>query len=217
MTIGKILFSATLFFAVFTLGSCSQDDEDDLNGHEYVDLGLPSGTLWATCNVGANTPEAPGYYFAWGETTPKESYSWSNYKWCDGSGPYESMTKYTPADGKKRLDSKDDAATANWGSGWCTPSPEQLKELFEFTKTNRTPNGVSFANNGKILFIPRAGYKEKEAVFYWREVLCVWSNSNELRGKNGNCAICEYTPPLGITTKARSFGLPVRPVRRHNK
>ena len=72
MTISKFIFSATFIVAAFTFGSCSKDDENDLNDHEYVDLDLPSGTLWATCNVGANTPEAPGYYFAWGETTPKE-------------------------------------------------------------------------------------------------------------------------------------------------
>lgn len=216
MTIGKNLFSATLFFAVFTLGSCSQDDEDDLNGHEYVDLDLPSGTLWATCNVGANTPEAPGYYFAWGETTPKESYSWSNYKWCNGSS--ESLTKYYSADGQKQLAPKDDAATANWGSGWCTPSPEQLQELFEYTKTDRTANGMSFSRNGKILFIPYAGYKDEKRVNYSREALCVWSNSIDLRERydyNAN-AVCLY-PPAGVTTKSRSYGLSVRPVRRQNK
>ena len=60
--------------------------------HEWVDLGLPSGTLWATCNVGANAPEEYGDYFAWGETEPKEVYSWTNYKWCNGD--YNTMTKY---------------------------------------------------------------------------------------------------------------------------
>ena len=55
------------------------------NGHEYVDLGLPSGLKWATCNVGATTPEGYGNYFAWGETVPKDYYDWSNYKYCDGT------------------------------------------------------------------------------------------------------------------------------------
>ena len=63
-----------------------------IDGHEYVDLGLPSGTLWATCNVGADTPEGYGDYFAWGETEPKEVYSWETYKWCNGDE--YSMTKY---------------------------------------------------------------------------------------------------------------------------
>ena len=62
------------------------------NGHKYVDLDLPSGTLWATCNVGASKPEEYGDYFAWGETTPKSTYDWSTYKWCRGSR--ETLTKY---------------------------------------------------------------------------------------------------------------------------
>ena len=71
MTISKFFALATIFVAAFTLGSCSKDDDDEVNdskadGHEYVDLGLPSGTLWATCNVGASKPEEYGNYFAWG-------------------------------------------------------------------------------------------------------------------------------------------------------
>ena len=88
--------------------------------HEWVDLGLPSGTLWATCNVGANAPEEYGDYFAWGETAPKDYYDWSTYKWCKGS--YNTMTKYCTnssygyngfTDGKTELDPEDDAAWFN--------------------------------------------------------------------------------------------------------
>ena len=60
--------------------------------HDYVDLGLPSGILWATCNVGAFTPEDYGDYFAWGETQPKDMYNWSTYQYCNGSGT--TFTKY---------------------------------------------------------------------------------------------------------------------------
>ena len=62
-----------------------------LQGHEYIDLGLPSGTLWATCNVGANSPEEYGDYFAWGETTPKTIYDWSTYQYGSSSS---TLTKY---------------------------------------------------------------------------------------------------------------------------
>ncbi|MBO4370001.1 MAG: hypothetical protein J5808_01395, partial [Paludibacteraceae bacterium] len=88
-----------------------------LQGHDYVDLGLPSGTLWATCNVGANTPEEYGDYFAWGETTLKSNYEWSTYKY----GTYNQLTKYCYksdygkngfTDTKTTLDAEDDAATA---------------------------------------------------------------------------------------------------------
>ena len=101
--------------------------------HEWVDLGLPSGTLWATCNVGADNPEDYGDYFAWGETEPKVIYNWSTYKWCNGS--VNTMTKYCTdsgygtVDNKTELDPADDAATVNWGTSWRMPTLEQLDEL----------------------------------------------------------------------------------------
>ena len=88
--------------------------------HAYVDLGLPSGTLWATCNVGADTPEGYGDYFAWGETQPKDVYNWSNYQYCNGS--HDQLTKYCNnssygyngfTDNLTTLQPGDDAATAN--------------------------------------------------------------------------------------------------------
>ena len=66
-----------------------------INNHEYVDLGLPSGKLWATCNIGASSSEENGSYFAWAETEPKEYYDWSNYKYSRNANgwPYN-FTKY---------------------------------------------------------------------------------------------------------------------------
>ena len=137
--------------------------------HEYVDLGLPSGTLWATTNIGASTPEEFGDYFAWGETTTKEFYDWSNYQWC--TGKWNTMTKYCTisshglngfVDGKTELDPEDDAATANWGSEWCMPTSEQQDELrTQCTWTWTTSNGVNgyeVSKNGKSIFLPAAGY-----------------------------------------------------------
>ena len=138
--------------------------------HEYVDLGLPSGTLWATTNVGAENPEDYGDYFAWGETTPKENYSWSNYQWCNGT--YNTLTKYCTksnygyngfVDNKTELDSEDDAATANWGPEWCMPSYAQIQELLDNCTTQLTTrNGVNgylvTSNlNGASFFVPAAG------------------------------------------------------------
>lgn len=87
MTIRKFFTLTTILFAAFSFVSCSSDDDDNdepKNGvdgnHEYVDLGLPSGTLWATCNVGASKPEEYGNYFAWGEIEPKKTYGLDNYK-----------------------------------------------------------------------------------------------------------------------------------------
>lgn len=146
------------------------------NNHEYVDLGLPSGTLWATCNIGASSPEDYGDYFAWGETTGyingKKNFSWSTYKWCKGS--QSTMTKYCTdssygykgfTDNKTELDLEDDAAYVNWGPAWRIPSNEQFKELINSqytTITWTTQNGVngyritSESNNNSI-FLPAAG------------------------------------------------------------
>ena len=71
----------TLLYALVAMVTTANAQENMIDGHEYVDLGLPSGTLWATCNVGASKPEEYGDYFAWGETKPKDDYSWETYKW----------------------------------------------------------------------------------------------------------------------------------------
>ena len=141
------------------------------DNHEYVDLGLPSGTLWATCNVGANAPEEYGSYFAWGETAPKELYTWGTYKWCNGG--IFSMTKYCResengydgfTDGKGELDPEDDAAFVNWGSSWRMPTIDQEQELVNCcTWTWTTCNGVNgrlvTGPNGKTIFLPAAGVR----------------------------------------------------------
>ena len=95
------------------------------NGHEAIDLGLPSGTKWASCNVGATKPEAYGCYFAWGETTEKEALDWATYIHCDGSkdichdlGESISGTEY-------------DVANMKWGGNWQMPTLEQLEELLK--------------------------------------------------------------------------------------
>ncbi len=158
--------------------------------HEYVDLGLPSGTLWATTNVGANSPEGYGDYFAWGETQPKEVYNWSTYAWCNGSRT--TMTKYCTdsscgyngfVDNKTELDPEDDAATANWGKEWCMPSFYQILELIDFTTSEWTSrngvNGRLFTSNinGASMFLPAAGAWSSQLVdadswgYYWSSTL----------------------------------------------
>ncbi len=111
-------------------------------GHDYIDLGLPSGTLWATYNVGATKPTEFGDYFAWGETEPKDVYDWNTYKYCTAYldefdlWNLQSITKYNfgneytgTIDNKSILLSEDDAATTNWGKEWVMPTIDDLKEL----------------------------------------------------------------------------------------
>ena len=129
----KLLF--LLVTLLITLSASAQTE------YEYVDLGLPSGTLWATCNVGASSPEEFGDFFCWGETSAKDWYEYSTYKYCMGS--HLTLTKYCNnsefgyngfTDDKTVLDPEDDAATVNMGEDWCTPSPDQLNELKQCTR-----------------------------------------------------------------------------------
>jgi hypothetical protein len=146
------------------------DHSGTLNGHDYVDLGLPSGTLWATCNVGANIPENYGNYYAWGEVVPKTNYTWNTYKYCN-DGNSNQLTKYCIysgygcndfVDSLTILQIEDDAATANWGIGWYTPTYDQWRELtMNISGTWTTQNDVHgflfTSGNGSSLFLPATG------------------------------------------------------------
>ena len=157
-----------------------------LNGHEYVDLGLPSGTKWATCNVGANTPEGYGYFFAWGEGTPKVNYDFSTYRWWTEGGFIKYCNHWNSGyngftDTLTILQFSDDAATANWGAGWRMPT---YKEIYELSCCNRIcsiNNGVNgwliTGPNGNSIFLPAAGYCEGEYRSYTNTRGYYWSSS----------------------------------------
>ena len=140
--------------------------DDPYNGHEYVDLGL--SVKWATCNVGADSPEDCGNYYAWGETEPKDYYDWSTYKWCNGSSntltKYCTSSEYGTVDNKIVLDLEDDAAHVNWGGDWRMPTQEELEELYNnCTWEWTTQNGVNGRKvtsriNGNSIFLPAAGF-----------------------------------------------------------
>ena len=183
----------TLLLALVAIATTARS-QNMMNGHEYVDLGLPSGTLWATCNVGANSPEEYGDYFAWGEITPKKDYSWSTYELCNGSS--SSITKYTGRDGKNELDLEDDAAYVNWGSNWRMPSLDQIKELIDncdwdlmHLSNDKWGNKnygykVTSKTNGKFIILPCAGFREDKSIFntgvtniYWLRSLSTVENS----------------------------------------
>ncbi|MBR5983282.1 MAG: hypothetical protein IK025_06125 [Bacteroidales bacterium] len=179
------------------------------NGHDWVDLGLPSGTRWATCNVGANNPEEYGDYFAWGETFTKTTYSSDTYTYV--------MTSSTPLS----LPASDDAASVNWGLGWRMPTPTELSELKNnCTITQTTQNevlGHLFTGpNGNSIFLPSGGYyvgytgttnPHPSDGHYW----------SNCRGTSAN----DYTPEglhiyygqdTMIDTYSKWMGLTVRPV-----
>lgn len=191
--------------------------------HEWVDLGLPSGTLWATCNVGANAPEEYGDYFAWGETVPKDYYYWDTYKWCNGS--YTTLTKYCTrsdygyngfVDNKTELDPEDDAATVNWGPSWRMPTTEQQRELCEkCSSVWTTQNGVNgrlfTGPNGNTLFLPAAGYRWHESLEYAGSFGYYWSRTLYSGYPNGAYYLCFGSG--SVDWGSRYYGLTVRAVR----
>ena len=173
---------------MLAMSGCHRDDDEGngrngrttgtLSGHAWVDLGLPSGTKWATCNVGANSPEEYGDYFAWGETTAKESYQWSTYRYCNGS--YNTLTKYCNnssygyngfTDNLTTLEASDDAATANWGAGWRMPTYAEVVELITYcpktwTTQNLVPGCLFTGPNGNSIFFPFAGIHTIDDYYY---------------------------------------------------
>ena len=144
---------------------CEPDGE--IAGHYYVDLGLPSGVKWATCNVGASSPEDYGDYFAWGETSPKAEYTWENsVTFGEQMSDISGNAQY-------------DAATANWGGSWRMPTREQMEELvvhceWEWTQVNGVYGSKVIGPNGSCIFLPAAGRRHGSSLdldgsygYYW--------------------------------------------------
>ena len=235
MKISKFIALSAIFVAAFSFVSCSSDDDDDDNNndvvadnHEYVDLGLPSGTLWATCNVGASKPEEYGDYFAWGETKTKETFAHENYKWLNGNvyTKYCTHNEEGKVDNKTILDSEDDAATANWGSKWCMPSVKQVEELFDGENTTQkwtTLNGVNgllitSKKNGNTIFLPATGKCVDGSLEYGDDEGSYWSRSlqmfdNDTASSFGAVAFFIYPNAHIWGNYIRKDGLTVRPVR----
>ena len=161
----------------------------DNNGFEYVDLDLPSHTLWATRNVGANKPTDFGLYFQWGDTKgytksqvgkdKRFSSNLSDYKW-NPSGDGDTFTKYKTTGATLALE--DDAANKNMGGDWHMPTPEQIQELIDNTTSTWTKqdgvNGRLFTSkNGNSIFIPAAGYASNGSLNNVGSVADVWSST----------------------------------------
>lgn len=205
------------------------------NGHEYIDLGLPSGNLWATCNIGTNAPEAAGNYYAWAETAPKQTYTTENYPYIrivvEDEDTLRKLTKYCPysdygyegfTDELASLLAEDDAAAVNWGGQWKTPSEDDYMELIEnCTITTDTINnvvGLTFKNeNGNSIFMPAVRYYSDEGLAdyvcgrYWTSTL-----ATDISYTDPTCAmICTFyleNEYADVYPWVRDCGLPVRAI-----
>ena len=209
-------FFICLFVALSTfLLSCGGSSDA---GHEYVDLGLPSGLKWATCNVGANNPWEYGGYYAWGETEEKSNYDRSTYKWCNGS--FDTMTKYCinssygTIDNRTVLDAEDDVAHVKWGGEWRMPTKTEQDELrnscvWQWTALNGV-NGYSVTGpNGNSIFLPAVGYRNGADVFSVGRNGNYWSSS--LSGNRAYGLYFSVDYYFG-DDNFRYYGLCVRPV-----
>ena len=157
------------------------------NGFDYVDLGLPSETLWATCNVGATKPSESGQYFQWGITkgyyedqiVEDKPFDWNRYKWSI-NGSNTNFSKYiNPGE---TLELEDDAAHINMGGDWHMPTHNQFFELMDNTISDwviqDNIKGITLTSKkdtSKFIFIPAAGFACKGSV-YNTEVGHVWSS-----------------------------------------
>ena len=193
---------------------------------EYVDLGLPSGNLWATCNLGASAPEAYGDYYAWGEVEPKQVYTNSNHKWYKEGAPSLGFTKYNNEDGKLSLEDEDDAVIQKLGNGWRTPTLADFRELTnqKYTTIKKTTlNGVAgyqitSKKNKKSIFIPFAGFRndkpQTREISSSEEVAVCMTNQRRIDDQVFNCwAFAFEQDRIRRYGKRRPDGISVRPVK----
>ena len=177
-----------------------------INGHDYVDLGLPSGLKWATCNVGADSPEEYGDYYAWGEVKTKSEYTEENCKTYEKSiDNFYGEPTY-------------DVARKKWGSSWRMPTYDELDELLSECKWQKTTqggkNGYKVTGpNGNSIFLPAAGLREGASLNsegqpnYW----CT-EPSVRFDGTTFAYRLCLFMYSLEVLDQARYYGLSVRPV-----
>ena len=195
------------------------------NGYEYVDLGLPSGTLWATMNVGSDKPSDAGLYFAWGDKKgytaeqiekEKKEFSWNDYKFAPEN---TKTTKYNTAGDKMQL--MDDAAHVLMGGDWHIPTPEQIQELIDNTKNEWTKlNGaglrgrlfISKIDDTKSIFIPATGWAWNGIVQLAKVFGAIWASTTD--SEIIDCAqglVIDYEN-VSLVHNSRCLGLSIRGV-----
>ena len=204
----------------------SDEWPDPVPVEEYVDLGLPNGTLWARCNVGANKPEGYGGYFAWGETEPKDEYTGSTYKWVYVENGKMYYTKYNTnsangvVDNKTELDPEDDAATVNMGPEWRMPTRDEITELvenctWEWTQLNGVNGYQVTGPNGNSIFFPAAGESAKYSIgvkgYYWSSSISFVAPNNYYPSNANNLYFASDLAKLNGSS--RIMGATVRAVR----
>ena len=233
MDIENLAFNTTYYYRAYVSknkGATRSFTTKGLTEGEYVDLGLKSGTLWATKNVGAESPTFYGLYFQWGDTRGYSNsghsdkiFNYSDCKYYDG----KNWTKYTAYDGKPELLLEDDAAYVNWGENWRMPSHEQFLELINSEYVDRKWATVNYVKgwlvvskeNGNSIFFPTAGYCWNTGFYDGGKLGGYWSRTLYLSFANDPSQahlLCFHFNNDKFSTNyyPRHYGFPVRPVRR---
>lgn len=219
----KSIFQLIAFTFLLLVGCTNKPTHSgELAGHEYVDLALPSGNLWATCNLGSDDPNENGNFFAWGETDLKYYFEWDSYQWSDS---LMSLTKYClhesqgVVDNRATLEASDDAAAVRWGATWHIPSKEEWQELIDGCEWRWVRNydgrgmyakmGTSKRNGNTIVF-PYTGYYSGDSFFsgdgcFWSSSLCEEDNTKAYY-------MCVEVNHVGCRPFLRKMALTVRAV-----
>ena len=218
----------------YTTSSEASDGSKIINGHKFIDLGLPSGLLWAETNIGAATAYDDGNYYAWGETSPKSTYSEYTYKYLTIDSTYSEIyekynytktyTKYNVTDGKTVLDKEDDAAYVNWGSSCRMPTQSDIEELRDtanctwawVSRTNSSGEmtycyKIVSKKNNNIIFLVASSYRDESNLsgrgsdgYYWLSTL--------YSGTSYACGLYFDSGYFGSDSYDRYNGHAVRPV-----
>lgn len=227
----KIICIVLSLVTISLIPSCFEDDDKPIgniysepeDGQQYVDLGLTSGTLWATTNIGASKPEDFGTYYAWGETEEKTNFGWSNYKYMpSGESTWKYINKYNGTDGLNKLQSADDVATAKWGSDWVIPTTEQWAELkkecnWKWTTSYNFSHIQGFivsnkSNSDVHIFLPAAGYCTDTRLRYTSEYGSYWTLNKAGRLYDAQCFIFSSKAQTK-STNLRFLGYNIRAVK----
>lgn len=217
---GKNLFAGHVADFSINMNGIVPMSKAVISTSKETDLGL--SVIWAGYNVGAESPEENGGFFAWGETLSKDSYSPYNYSLCRATGSKRQYLKYTDEDSKTTLESTDDAATHNWGAGWRMPTTSEIKELvnccdWEWT-TYKGKNG--YMVSGKVpgytntaIFLPANGAKEDDLYLDEGKKGSYWSSSLYSESEQAAYTLKFDDGSREVNSLHRYYGFAVRAVK----
>lgn len=184
--------------------------------NDSVDLGLSSGILWATCNIGASSPSEIGEYFAWGEKETKDAYGWETYELCHGS--YNSIFKYTEDDRKSILEPQDDVANSELGGEWRIPTKEDMEELVEecewkWSNQNGRLGWKVIGPNNNYIFLPASGAASSYIIAGVNELGRYWTATRDKSNYSAyNLRFKDVTDTIVVVDDTRFYGRTIRPV-----